>query len=378
MVNKILIKSVLLLIFINLKFSFAQKITSNSFYIKTYAHFGYIIEHRNNLGHLVNGHIAGAEFAYVKPSSGKLMWEHENNLPEKGVSVFAFTLGNPTQLGNLIAISPNFEIPFKSKPNKWVMHFRLGTGVAYVTKIFDPITNHKNNMISTHFNGFVNIKFLFKKDITDKYRLDFGISIAHASNGRIKVPNLGLNIASLNVALVFKTATQKNTENKYEKYIDSSTQKISKNEIYAIAGFGVTDIYPVGKSRFFVQTYSFGYYRNVRNTQQFGVGFDLFNNPANIKLNYLHDSSIVTTAQNIQFGVKFAWAYNIGRFSIPIEQGYYLKTAWKDDGNLYMKLGLRYYTKNNLIFCVGLKSHFARAEYFEYSIGYRFSLKNKK
>jgi hypothetical protein len=377
MVNNNWIKNSLVLGFFLPFLLSAQKVPYRTVYWKFDAHFGYIIEHRSNLGHLVQSHIFGAELTAALPSSGRCKWECENNFPEKGISLSWFNLGNPKQLGDLFGIAPHFEIPLKARPVNTRLYLRMGAGLAFATKYFDPITNHKNNVLSAPVNGFVNFKFLFKKEIGNKHRIDFGFSLAHASNGKVKVPNLGINLGTIDVAFVFKTPPKQGAEREFQTYIDSSQGRPSKHELYYFSSIGFTAIYPVDHRRFFTTSQNIGYYLNVRNTHKWGLGFDIFYNPANKIQSLIEDSLVVSTAQNFQYGAKISWAYNIGRFSFPVEVGYYLKTTFKDDGFIYNRIGIRYYTKRNIAFSVMLKSHFARADYFEYGIGYRFPLKKK-
>ncbi len=358
-------------------FFYGQKANKKSIYWSLSPHYGYIMEHRNSMGHLVQGHIGGAEVSGSVPSYDKHLWEYENNFPEKGFALYWFTLGNPEQLGNIFAAAPYMEIPLREKAKKSRVYMRLGFGVAYATRRFDPIENHKNNVISAPVNGFVNMKFMWKRELSEKLRLDYGVALSHASNGKIKVPNLGLNLATLNVSLVFKTTQKPEGEMNFPTFVDSSTKRLSKHELYWISSLGFTSIYPVGGRKYLAQTHTMGYYLNVRNTHKWGAGVDLYYNPANKVNSLVEDSIVVSSEQNVQFGVKVGWAYNLGRISFPIEMGYYVKTTWKEDGLFFHRIGVRYYLKNNMILQVGLKSHWARADYFEYGIGYRFPLKKK-
>jgi hypothetical protein len=102
---------------------------------------------------------------------------------------------------------------------------------------------------------------------------------------------------------------------------------------------------------------------------------DVFYNPAN-KINiYQEDSIVISDAENIQLGLKIGWTYNIGNLSLPLEMGYYLKSMYTSDGPVYHRIGMRYYFKNNIFASLTLKSHWARADFFEYGLGYRFPIK---
>ena len=357
-------------------FAFTQ--IKSSCLLRASAHYGVILQHRNSMGHLINGHISGAELNIAFPSYGKNLYEIENNQPEKGVGIFWLDLANREQLGQLIAFAPFLEIPLNEQQGFWTQHLRLGLGIGYATRKFDPIENHKNNVISTSFNGFVNFKFLFKHIISPKFRLDYGLSLMHASNGKFKVPNLGINVGTFNLAVVFMNKQNNNPiSDPIRILIDSSTQRKSKYELLFGAALGITTIYPVGSQKFLAQSYSAAIFYNKRNTHKWGMGSDVFYNPAN-KINaFQEDSLTLSSFQNIQIGFKGSWAYNIGRISLPIEMGVYVHTGYKGDGVFYHRIGVRYYFKNNLVASFTLKAHWARADYFEYGFAYRLPLNVK-
>lgn len=369
-------RSFLLFIFLLLTTSvFCQQGDKDDFYIRGAANYGYIAQHHDNMGNLINGNIYGLELNYVKPSAGNKLWQYENNFPEKGVGFTFFNLDNPKQLGNIYAAYGFYDIPLRAKEKKFRFYLRLCPGIAYLPVYFDPITNHKNNVISTPINAYVNFKFYWRWNITQKLCMEVGINLSHASNGSFSVPNQGLNMITLNGGFVYKFLTKNKTA---VTVVDSSTRAVSKNELLAWLGYGGSSIYPALGKRYLAQTYSFAYYRNVRNTHKWGIGVDVYYNPSNIQ--QLRDDStpVSNNFQNIQLGVKLAYAYNIGRLSLPVEMGVYALSKYKDDGLFFHRIGMRYYFKNNFVAVLSLKTHWAIASYFEFGAGYRFPLKNKK
>jgi hypothetical protein len=370
-VDKNCIKTLFLFMFFFANYLFSQRVKEKTNLWKAYAHFGYIMQHRNSMGHLVNGHVYGAELNYTIPSYGINCYECENNFPEKGIGLYWFNLGNPEQLGNLFGLSPHFEIPLNKRQSNFRSYLRLSLGVAYVTKYFDPLNNHQNNVMSTPINGFVNVKWLMKYQLSKKLRLDYGVSLSHASNGKTRV-------GTLNLALTFNHVPKSAVIQDFVTCIDSTTYRKSKNEFYLNAAYGYTAIYPVGSGNFLSQTYVLGYYRNLRNTHKFGAGLDIFYNEANRITVFNEDSVKISVAENTQLGLKIGWAYNIGNISLPLEMGCYIKSRYKGDGLFYHRVGVRYYFKNNFFASMTLKSHWARADYFEYGFGYRFPVKKNK
>ena len=74
-----------LLIIILAKFSlenFAQEIPEHFGYLKGQFHYGYIMQHRNSIGHLIEGRIKGFELNWAVQTKGDKVWHYENNFPE--------------------------------------------------------------------------------------------------------------------------------------------------------------------------------------------------------------------------------------------------------------------------------------------------------
>ena len=91
------------------------------------------------------------------------------------------------------------------------MDLRVAEGMAYAPVHFDPITNHKDNLISNPENVYINFKWYYRWNITKRLRWEAGLNFSHASNGRFKVPNLGINMLTVNSGLVFKFFSKQKT-----------------------------------------------------------------------------------------------------------------------------------------------------------------------
>ncbi|MDP2385309.1 MAG: acyloxyacyl hydrolase [Bacteroidota bacterium] len=353
----------------------AQPDNTDAYYLKVQGHFGFIMQHRNTMGHLVNGHIGGAEFNFSKPTKGTKLWHYENNFPEQGICVNYTYLSNKEQLGDIIAIAPFYDVPLSDKDKPSRLYMRVSSGLGIATKKFDPLENHKNNVVSATINAYINFKWLYKFNLGERLRLETGLSFSHISNGKYKAPNLGVNMLTFNSGLTYKIKEKKHKE---IIGIDSSTKAKSKHELYAIAAYGVNETEPPGGPKFLAQSYTFGYYFNKRNTHKFGGGFDAFYCQS-VMQDIFDDDSVryANKAKYIQIGMRASYSYCIGRLAFPVEFGYYLHTNFTGDGMFYHRIGARYYTPNNIILTFSLKTHWAVAHYFEFGAGYRLPVKKK-
>ncbi len=366
-------KAAFIFAFIFSSLLYAQQGDKKDFYLRGDYNFGFILQHHNNMGQLVNGFINGFELNFIKPTNGSKLWHHENNFPEQGIGFAFFNLDNPKQLGNLYAIFGFYEIPLNKKEKPFRLYLRLAPGLAFTPVYFDAINNHKNNVLSSPMSAYVNFKWYYHWDITNKLRWEGGLNFSHASNGRARVPNLGINMVTLNAGFVYKFLAAQKTN--YTS-VDSSSKRVAKNELLLWATFGYNQVDVLGKV-YVAQNYSANYYHNTRNTHKFGVGLEVCYNPANLVILKADSVKLSSNIQNTQVGVKFAYSYNAGRLSFPVEMGYMLYSKFTDDGLFFHRIGVRYYFKNNFVAMVTLKTHWAVASYFEFGAGYRIPLKKK-
>ncbi len=334
---------------------------------------GTIIQHTQKLSHLIEKRPYFLELSFSKTCDGTQLWHHENQFPDYGFSLNYQNLGNPNKLGNAWALATFFEINLH-KPQKIVnMKLRFTGGFAYVTKSFHLYENHKNIALSSHMNVFAALRGSLFIKLHSHFFIIPNLQFSHVSNGRYKVPNLGINTLYPNIALQyrFKEAEKKTV-------IDSSYRKTSKNEVYIWAGYGRNQDNPPGGSSFSNYTLSATYLRNLKNRHQLGVGLDAFYEPAlNIRTQSVENVTTFYFKNGFSTGIKLAYAFNYGRWVLPIEYGYYLLSGVNQfpNGRHFHRIGLRYYHKNKWVTSFTLKSHFAVAYHFDLGLGYRFFVK---
>jgi hypothetical protein len=351
----------------------AQQNNPNDWYIRGANNYGFILQHHNNYGNLINGYIYGQEINFIKPATGDQLWHHENNFLERGIGVAYFNLDNPKELGNIYAFFAFYEIPLNKKEKPFRLYMRLSPGVAYAPIHFDPIENHKNNIVSSPISAYVNFKWFYRWNLTKHWRVEGGLNFSHASNGRAVVPNLGVNLVTINTGLVYKFLSKKVPAKEFK--VDSSSRVPSQHELSFWASYGLNQVEVLGPE-YVAQSYSGTYYYNKRNTHKFGGGIEICNNPANLEQMRLSGDT-VAVSKNIQMGIKFAYCYNIGRWSLPVEMGYYVHSYFKGDGLFFHRIGVRYHFKNNIMAVIGLKTNWAVANFFDVGLGYRIPLKKK-
>ncbi len=348
-------------------FSKAQNPPADNFILSGQGHYGYIISHRNNMENLIKGHIYGAELNYIFRTDGCKPWQQIHKYPEIGICFLHLYLANPQQLGNLEALYPYTNIRLNKSSKKIGFNLRLGVGLAYLTKAFDRIENHQNTAIGSNLNGFVNIRlntnFIFAK----AWRIDAGLGLTHASNGATNTPNLGLNIATVNLGLGYAFG------NKSCVYIkDSIPLPVKKWESSVIGIMGVKELENPDGAKYLAFGIQANLYRTLNYKNKLGGGIEIAYNNATKKVWETDSVYNITTADIIQAGTKISYSFNMGRLSLPIDFGVYLYKKQAYNGAFFHRIGLRYMASKHIIINATLLTHWAKADYFEWGMGYQF------
>ena len=196
-----------LLVFLLLLFvkGFAQDKPSNqqfkakksSFGVAAMFHQGAILPHRKIVSEIVGKTTKAVEFSFFKNTFGKKTWQQLYHHPRVGISFIAMNLGNEQELGNGYGVFSFVEFP-SNHHRKISWNLKLGYGLGYIAKPFDRVSNRKNIAIGSHFNAIIYANSSWTLKISNQIKFSAGLSVVHFSNASSSVPNLGINILSLN------------------------------------------------------------------------------------------------------------------------------------------------------------------------------------
>lgn len=338
--------------------------TNGSWNIQLRGDYGFIIAHRPQLELLQEEHVKGFEITLARASSGNRDWQNIYNFPDYGITLAVFDLGSPTYLGKGLAVYPFVDFPLGKNSGR--LHFRYGMGLGYVEKIFNSHDNFKNAAVGSHLNGIIHFDLHYEKKLSHHSSLELGTGITHYSNGSISMPNLGINIATLNLA--FHHSFGNNTALIHQ----SIPLKDKKAELHVYAGgFYKKIIPPLGKT-YFAFVVSAMRFKPINQKSALGIGADIFyDNSISVRIERKEEKE-VKEINNFRAGIYGAYHLTVGKMGIMFNMGYYLYNAFKNDGNIYHRICLRYYFKKTFI-CLNLKTHYARADFIELGFGYRFS-----
>ena len=325
-------------------------------------HYGFVLVHTPSLQQFTRAHFPLYEFTLTKLTHGAKDWQRAYHNPDLGLSVFTTDFGKNELLGRGYALFPNITFHYIRK--KWMhANFRFGAGVGYIEKPFHRLTNYKNNAIGSHFNSTISILLETKFKLNPHTNLGIGLALNHFSNGSTKTPNLGINIATANLALAY-TFAQKPVGT-----IDSSNRFKKHFEYFAVLCGGYKEIAPPGGIKYAVVNASLNIARVHSLRGKWGVGVDMMHD-ASINEQNKRDSSSTNSLSVTQAGVTLGWEVIFGKISFPLQAGVYLYSNYKGNGVVYNRYGVRYHFHKNVFCNFSIKTHYAKADYFEWGLGY--------
>ena len=134
---------------------------------------------------------------------------------------------------------------------------------------------------------------------------------------------------------------------------------------------GTKEIYPPDNGKFFSASLIVSRKHKVSHKSRIGYGADVFYDDALNTLIEIQDKAPSDVAP-FRAGVHFCYELLISRVSAIFNYGLYVVDPYGGQGLQYHRIGLRYSVNENLLLNLSMKTHFAKAEYVEWGLGWRF------
>ena len=336
-------------------YSFGQKES----WLEVRGKAGFLVAHRSIMGHLATQHTIATEVSYMFKGNGEKDWHKAYNNPIYGVSAFFGSVGNHELMGNYGGAYGFISVPL-IKTKRYSFSGRMGCGLAVAGKIYDTESNNLSIAVSTRFNALVSLGLENKVEFGN-HSINSIIDMTHFSNAAIKVPNFGLNLPYFSLGYGYRI--RKASLDSIPKF-----QKFNKKWQFGTVGFvSLKEEYPVGGKKYFIH----GLNLVARRYFKRAVG-------AELSFDYIHKQSVMvfhedvpkTQAEIFQLGVFLGYLMPLDHFHVVVGMGYYVRDKFRPEDMFYHRVGMRYVFDKGLNLNLVLKSHWARADYVEFGVGY--------
>lgn len=330
--------------------------------------FGFLLAQRPEIANIPRSHTFAGELSFVIQTTGKKKWHKTYNYPTVGATIFGASVGNKVILGNFYGSYAFIEFPFFKK-SSYELCAKLGSGLAYTSKVYDPLLNPKNALISSHVNTL--ICFGLKNKFTiNRHQIILGIDLTHFSNGAYKVPNIGVNMPfiSLGYGCKFKTNPTP-TDTSFKQSLPFQKLLFGMSAVYSNK-----EMSPFGQGR--LPVYGLSLFSRYFFRPKVGCEFSLDVISKQIILKY-KPSIEKNQADLIQVGVYAGYLLPLDKLHFALGMGVNIYDKFQPENLFYHRIGMRYYLDNGIHLNVVLRSNWAKADFTEWGIGYTFNYRKK-
>lgn len=134
-------------------------------------------------------------------------WKQYWNNPKIQLHAAYIDYGDAHILGKAFGVFPSIGFSVVRLKN-YQLRFQIGSGIAYVTKVYDKIDNPKNSAIGAHLNNITQIAFANTIRVSNELDAIFDLHLTHVSNSATSTPNAGLNLVGASIGIYKKFQNQ--------------------------------------------------------------------------------------------------------------------------------------------------------------------------
>jgi hypothetical protein len=353
-INRLLFSIFLLVFFSG---AHAQILKGKNRYFESDYHYGFLWQHSPSLADVAGGNIHSIFISMGQETYGKSYWDQLYRYPDRGFGFNFYYLGNPETLGRASSIYYYFRIPILKK-TKFSFNYKLSGGLAYLEQ--------ENIAIGTHVNLFFNACLDTKISIGGKFELINAFGATHFSNGAIKMPNLGVNLFTYSIGLIYKLP------NSWNENIIQELPPLTKRNILSIAiSAGIKEKRPNGNIGYTVASTSLDYLYQLGLKHKIGSGLDIFYDKSLFELMDPDSSLSLRNKDIMRYGCHLSFEAQIYKIILGIQLGTYLYAKYDEDGKIYQRIALKYVLSKNLLLNISLKTSKGVADFVEWGVDYR-------
>jgi hypothetical protein len=299
--------------------------------------------------------------------SEKKKWHTIYNSPEIGFGVSYIDFGNKEILGNAFGIYSQLKVNmFEIK--RFSLQYELISGLAYMNKHYDLITNPDNLLIGSSINYYFGIKSEMQLRLSDRINLTGGFVLNHFSNGRLVMPNRGINTYSFMAGIKYKLNSE---EHKSQPETCIVNEGLPKNTV--VFSQGLVSASKNYDKDFYCASLAYNYNFINKEIIHIGAGLDVFYNGLVHYTAPGSEETVINETDAIYSGLHGSFSVKTGRSEMLLNVGTtVLKKDKINNVNHFIRVGLRYFLRKNIIVSATLKAFDFRADFIEWGVGYGF------
>ena len=321
----------------------------------------------------------GFKIEFGWQSNGSEDWEQSYNFPAIGLGFDKTDFGSE-ELGSPVAIYSFFSWPLV-RWNRAILATEFNLGAAFNWTPYDPDSNPFNSAVSTPITFYTGWGWFIHYTLATRLELTAGGAYTHYSNGGLRYPNDGLNTLALVGGMRY------NFDQTPLPLVRRDVAPFNSfNELVVAAAGGTKKTNLPTSERFSVANLTLTYQKQFYSMGKIAAGIDwTYDESANARIEFVEEhlrGQPLSSSKNSAIGIYGGYEHVVGRFSVPIQIGYYVWHGHDDNRTpkLYQRLGLRYRLSPHIF--VGFSVRFldlwnrrARSDFIECTVGLSFPKK---
>ncbi|MBI3133124.1 MAG: acyloxyacyl hydrolase [Bacteroidetes bacterium] len=319
------------------------------------------------MSHLVKDRNTAFELEFSQQDNRHNATADNYRFPSRGFSLQYQDYGYKEVLGSSYTVFQFTKFNLIQTKKFGFLDFRIGSGVAFITKEYEVVTNPKNNAIGSKWNAFVNFQLVYSKT-WNNFLFGAGLEMSHYSNAAITMPNLGLNTPLCFVKAGYQLGQRKVYTTNTDVFIDILPRVVSRFQVNVIGsvkqnlpGYNLSKYLPVIATQVLYRKY-------LNYKWDFEAGVDVIYCEANRRK---YDDKSFTMGETIQVGIYAGAAANFYKSQIFFGLAGYVYNKINPAGWVYNRIGYRYNFNDHWNALVAIKANIGIADYLEMGVGYR-------
>lgn len=288
----------------------------------------------------------GIELAVLHQAKVERLWAILHKRPQIAYLLGTQTLGNKAVLGHAFYAVPslNFRV---FKVGYLEGQFRIGWGVAYMTKSFHSVFNPQNIVMGAKLNACATVRFLTRYAITSSWRVFLGMSVTHYSNGGFVKPNLGINIPALQVGVQYEWGNTIVPNDSLRRHVLAGLAPFSKDiRPFLRVALGATEMIASNGVKYPIYGVTIGVSRMLARTSKLRLAVDYLYNTAPRAFDQHKGLIELKHWQYARISILAGHELLFGCWGLVSNLGVYLNAHRFQRNLLTAELGFNFYSRN--------------------------------
>lgn len=350
----------------------AQHAASWSFGANPY--YGGVFRYKPEMPQLQLSNLYGIELYTTKITDGSRRWEKLFNYPHIGFAASYFNYGVSKELGSVYSLTSYLDMSANNrKKNQWRLN--IGTGFVYSTQTYHGIKNPGNKAVSSRISYVIRGTIHHEIKLTDQYYFNFNVAFRHYSNGRLNVPNNGMNFPVAGVGVRYVPKPQP-----IDYLRDTLKHLDPKIRFNIMTGTAWREVL---REDYKHRAYSLSAYmsKQITNYNNILAGLDgfLYGSESVRKAVAVYNEQEGITADKPlpddgrQMAITIGTELLLGKMIVILQGGFYVyKPQVYYTSSWYQRYGFKYMITQKFFPQITLKSHSRTADMVEFGFGFSF------